>query len=977
MFKIFFFRKLPFFFLSIPILWVRIHAQSFRIEGQISGGADGSPLPQASVVVYSLPDSALVKGVSADLNGRFKVEGLKEGRYGVKCSYVGYVTAWHQVSLSSRMPSFLLDVRLKAEPKMLQGVNIEDRQVVAVQKGDTLEVNAAAFKVNPDATAEDLVTKMPGITTENGRIKAQGEEVKRVLLDGKEFFGDDATMALRNLPADIIDRVQIFDRPSDQAQFTGFNDGNTEKTLNIKTKRGMSDGQFGKFYAGGGTSWRYNAGLSFNHFQKARRLTWLAMSNNINQQNFSMQDLLGVAGLSSQQGPGRMMSIFGGMRPAGTSAPGFGGGGPLMNSPAANFLTSNQAGINTTHALGLNYQDEWGKKTKVSGFYFFNWTGNETEKNVKRQYFSRDSLTAPNYSEQSRTQSRNMNHRAGLRLEHTIDSSQSIIWNPTLSVQFNRQDYTSQARFFKDDTLDLSASDITRYSAAVGVNATQDLLYRIRLKKRGRTLSFNSVSSFNLRPSDGWLKAGNRVFNPDSIFVNNQNNDGRTVGYNLTGNVTYTEPLRTFGQVLISYSAAYSSAWNRRSTWAEELPTGTYRLDSLLSNQLRYGQLLHRPGIGFNFSKKLLNFSLGLDYQWASLDVHNTLPRVETPRQFFQNFLPKGSLQLRLKTRGQLRVFYNTSTQIPSVSQLQRMVDNSNPLALTTGNPQLRQSLTHNAGFRLNVSDSSRTRNFFMFFNFNEVRNYVANAQIITSSDTTLAAYGVRLPAGAQFTSPVNMQGYRTLRSFMGFSMPIPFIKCNLNLMAGGLWTRTPGFVNGLANVNNTVNTNTGVVVSSNLGERWDFRVSYAANYNIVTNKLRPASNNNYYTGVAAGNFTLMPWKGLVLNAEMFYNHYLGLQQGFNNNFFLLNAGVGYKFLKNRAAELRLSGFDLLRQNVSISRQVTESYLEDSFSNLLQRYFMVTFTYTLKKFGKSSPAAGGEGAPMGPPPPGFPPPGRP
>lgn len=951
-----------------------LFSQSLFLKGRVSSAQDGSPLPQASVLLLRVPDSSLVKGVSADLNGVFEIKGIKPGRYVVRVSYLGFQTERREVRLESGQAPAFLNLSLRPETQSLQGVEIEDRQVVAVQKGDTLEVNAAAFKVNPDATAEDLVTKMPGISLENGRVKAQGEEVKRVLLDGKEFFGDDATMALRNLPADIIDRVQIFDRPSDQAQFTGFNDGNTEKTLNIKTKRGMSEGQFGKFYGGGGTSWRYNAGFSYNDFKQTRRLTLLGISNNINQQNFALQDLLGVAGMSAQQGPGRMMAIFGGMRPAGTSAPGFGGGGPLMNSPAANFMITNQAGINTTHALGLNYQDEWGKKTKVSGYYFFNWTANQTERSVRRRYFSNDSLPVLQYAENAETRSRNMNHRGGLRIEYKADSTHSLLWNPSFSLQQNRQDYGSLARFFEQDTLTLSGTDNTRFASALGVNAVNDLLYRLRLKKRGRTLSFNSVSSYNYRPSEGWLRATNNVYNPDSVFINNQEYKGRTSGYNLTGNVTYTEPVGTFGQILISYSSAYSEANNRRSTYVQDPSSSFVRFDSLLSNRLTYAQLIQRPGVGFNFSRKLVNFSVGLDYQYSSLSVNNTLPVLSVPEKTFHNLMPKGSLQLRLATRGQWRVFYNTSTQIPSVSQLQRVIDNNNPLAITTGNPDLRQSFTHNVGFRLNITDSSRTKNYFWFFNLNEVRDYVANAQIITSRDTFLERYRVRLPAGAQFTVPVNMNGFRTLRTFMGYSMPLAFIKCQLNLMAGGLWTRTPGLINNLSNINNTINTNTGIVISSNLGERWDFRASYAANYNIITNTLRPALNNNYFTGVAAGSFTLMPWKGLVINSEVFYNHFFGLQQGFNNNFVLWNAAIGYKFLKNRAGEVRISAFDLLGQNVSITRQVTESYLEDINTNLLRRYVMLSFTYTLKKFngGKSErDFLPGEGRP------GLPPGGRP
>ncbi|MCX7767495.1 MAG: outer membrane beta-barrel protein [Flavobacteriales bacterium] len=928
------------------------HAQSpLFIRGTVVSRTDNKPLPQASVLLFRLPDSTLIKGFSTGLDGSFEEGPFLPGQYALRCSYVGFQTYWQRFQLSSGLPPPIFNIVLQPDPQALRQVDIEGRQIVAMQKGDTLEINAAAFKVNPDATAEDLVTKMPGISVEGGRLRAQGEEVRRVLLDGREFFGDDATLALRNLPADIVDRVQIFDRPSEQAQFTGFNDGNTEKTLNIRTRRGMSNGQFGKFYAGSGTHWRYNAGLTYNNFKDDQRLTVLGISNNINQQNFAMQDLLGLAGMSPQQGPGRMMSIFGGMRPPGSSAPGF-GGGPLMNSPAANFMTTQQAGINTTHALGVNYQDDWGKKARATAYYFFNHVTNNMNRFIRREFFSSDSLSPLKYQETAESRSRNMNHRAGLRLEYKADSTHSFIWNPTFSLQHNVQDYGAGGAFFRIDPYLLSSTDNVRHSRALATTINNDVLYRFRFRKKGRTLSINAVHNHTFRQNDGSLNATNRTYQPDSLFINNQTLNGRTQGLNVSGNLTYTEPLASWAQGLLTYTAAWSQARNQRYTHVgDTLSAVPYRIDSLLSNRLQYGQLIHRPGLGLNMALSAFNLSLGVDYQYSYLDVHQSFPLVPVPRKFFHNVLPKGSLQIRFGTRGQLRVFYNTSTQIPSVAQLQATLDNSNPLAPSAGNPNLRQTFTHNAGYRFHISDSSRTRTFHMFLNFNEVRHYIANAQLITDRDTLLEGWKRRLPAGAQFTSPVNMHGYRTLRTFMGMSFPLPFIKCNLNLMAGGLWTRTPGLINGEPNVNNTVNTNTGFVLTSNLGERWDFRVSYAANYNIVTNKLRPASNNNFYTGVASVQFTLLPWKGLVLNSELFYNHFIGLQQGFNNNFVLWNAGVGYKFLKNRTAELRLSAFDLLRSNVSIARQVTESYLEDVNTNLLQRYLMVTFTYTLKKFG--------------------------
>jgi hypothetical protein len=309
------------------------------------------------------------------------------------------------------------------ESKLLKEVVIEEKQIRVQQLGDTSQFNANAFKTNKDATTEDLLVKMPGVTSENGTVKVNGEEVKRILVDGKPFFGDDPRTTMQNLPADVIDKVQVFDRLSDQSLFTGFDDGNAQKTINIVTKNGMNNSKFGRFYAGyGGPDNRFNIGLNYNTFKGDKRFSILAMSNNINQQNFNIQDLVGATSsgsANSGQGGGRG---------------GQGGGG--RNSPVNNFLVGQQNGIATTTALGLNYSNKIGKEKKVtlSGSYFFNGTKNENISLSNRNYIS-NSDSGLVYNETKEITSKNFNNRLNLRIEYVIDSSNSLTITPSISSQ--------------------------------------------------------------------------------------------------------------------------------------------------------------------------------------------------------------------------------------------------------------------------------------------------------------------------------------------------------------------------------------------------------------------------------------------------------------------------------------------------------------------------------------------------------------
>jgi 5-hydroxyisourate hydrolase-like protein (transthyretin family) len=925
-----------------------LKAQDVRLSGRISDQTGAEPLIDVNVLLLQANDSTQITGATTDVDGRFELNNLNAGNYILRATYVGYQTLYQNITLNYNFKT-LDTLRMQPEALELKSVTIEGAQIRAQQKGDTTEFNAGAFKTNPDANVEDLVRKMPGVTVENGTVKSQGEDVRRVTIDGREFFGDDATMALRNLPAEVVDKIQVFDRQSDQAQFTGFNDGNTEKALNIITRGGIQRLEFGKFYGGYGTDERFSGGGSYNLFKGDAKLSIVGLSNNINQQNFSSQDLLGVTASNSGGG-------------------GFGG----WNNPAGNFLVGNQNGINTTNSFGVNYNDTWGKKLKFTGSYFFNNANNDVQSRSERETFLPEG-GSQFYNESYDAESNNFNHRLNFRVEYTIDSSNSIILTPRLNLQNNRSaNLTDGITSLIGDQL-LNTLNNNREADNNGYNFNNEILWRHRFAKEGRTFSINLNTSVNDRSGETDQNSTQSFYEQgivDSVGIINQRANTVSDGYNLSTNLNYTEPLGKNGQLNFSYNPTYARSNSERLTNRFDETTNAYnRLDSILSNRFDNETTTQRGGLGYRFRFKTGNFNVGLNYQNVLLNSVQTFPRELQVKESFNNLLPNAMLEFRPSRTTNLRMFYRTFTQTPSVTQLQNVIDNTNPQFLTAGNPNLNQQFSHFLVTRYNTTNTQKATSLFAVVSLNVTDDYITNSTFVAPRDTLLQE-GVTLFRGAQLSQPTNLDGYWNIRSFLNYGMPVKFIKSNLNLNAGFSYTVNPGLINNSLNEANTYNVSGGAVVSSNISQNLDFTLSYNGTYNIVQNTLQPQLDNNYFNHNSSFRINWLPWKWLVLNSDLTHTLFAGLGEDFDQSFLLWNAAIGYRFLKNNAGEIRLNAFDLMGQNNSVSRNVTETFVEDNITQVLRRYFLLTFTYNLRNFPTS--AGNNDERPRMPGMPGFP-----
>lgn len=942
-------KKAGFLVLLLFGFALSIHSQS--IKGKLVDLVDSKPLAGATLTLISLKDSTNARNAVADSSGRFQFNNLSIDSFFISVRSIGYAQYKQIVATTDSLPDTDLGtVFIPKASTEIAGVTVTAKVPPAQQKGDTLQLNASQYKVNPDATTEDLIKKMPGITVaRDGTVTAQGEQVRKVTIDGREFFGDDATTALRNLPSEIVDKIQIFDRLSDQAQFTGFDDGNSQKAINIVTKSGIKNGQFGRLYAGYGTDDRYSAGGNVSFFKGDRRLSFVGNFNNINQQNFASQDLLGVTSSGNNRGGG---NFGGGGQRGGGGGPRGGGGGGGFGGSTDNFTVGQSSGISKTNAAGINFSDKWGKKVDIQASYFFNQSSTNNDRLVKSQLITPGSVTQ--FTDQNTSSSsNNNNHRFNLRLEYRIDTSNSLIINPSLNFQYNKSRSLSSTFNYFDagDTAYTARNESVNYRN--GYNLRNNILYRHSFAKRGRTLSVNFNTVLNQNDGNGYSFSFLRYpksLQPDSI--QNQNRITPTDGYKLSANIAYTEPVGKHGQLQFNYNPSYNKNNSDQQTYEYDNLVQDYSLfNPALSNQFENTVTTQNAGVSYRVTPDRDNqFSIGANFQHSRLESDRIYPTIGRVDQSFSNILPNLQWRRKISARSSIRLFYRASTNFPSVTQLQDVVDLSNPLRVSMGNPDLKQSYTHFLSGRYTFTNTQKGQSFFANIFLQTAQDYISNAIYVAAADSVIHP-GTVLQQYSQLTKPVNLDGYKSLRTFFTYSMPVKFIKSTINLNAGFSYSRLPGLVNYAETMTDNFVYSFGGVIASNISEYVDFNLNYTGTINSTSTNVSKESNTKYVNQMLGLQFNLLSKKGWFLQNDINYQHNSGLAAGLNPNFVLWNGGIGKKFLKDNRGELKLSVFDLLGQNQSVSRTVTGSEIIDEQNTVLQRYYMLTFTYSLKNFG--------------------------
>jgi outer membrane receptor protein involved in Fe transport len=908
-------KRLLIFFLFISQVVV---AQKITVRGQVVDSVSHG-LPGATVIILSPKDSSLVNFGATDAAGKFEIANLAKASYMLKVTYVGYKT--YSASITPEAGEIVELGSLKMTPAQtkLDEVVIESEKIPVVIKRDTIEYNALAFKTNQNATVEELLKKLPGVEVDNdGTIRSQGEQVKRVTVDGKTFFGTDPKLATRNLPADAINKVQVYDKKSDQAAFSGIDDGQREKTINLELKEEKRNGIFGNLQGGVGTDDRFVAKANLNRFKKGQQLSILGMGNNTNEQGFAMDEYMSFTGGTQQ-----LMSGRGTVRMELSS----------NNSTGVPVnIGGRNSGIMTNYAGGVNFNNEFNKKTELNASYFYNYLDHDIDQNTERtNYLNTGNLQFNQHSRQLNT---NSNHRVNTVLEHKLDSMNSL--KLTTSATYNETESNTKSSSENLDAEGILQNESMGNSSSSGTSASlnTNLLWRHRFSKRGRTLSVNAQLSVTDSDRDGGQDATNIYYTGDqetTAVLQTNTQETSTVSY--SGTLSYTEPLGNRKYLEANYT--FRQNLNDVDKRVYDVENENYVFNSSLSNQYKSDYQYHRAGLNFRMNRENFNVTVGSSLQQTYLDGDLILLNEKISKSY-QNLLPVARFNYDFTSTKHLRLDYETSVQEPSIQQLQPVVDNSDQLNWYVGNPDLRPAYAHNARLNFATFEPGKFVSFFAFVDATYTRNAITTAQSYTEQQVRIS-------------TPVNVSSTTKLSSDATFSFPVQKLGSRFSISANV--ARQNG-------INVVENVESGVIQNTYGGRlRYDYRYKEVFDASLGANISRQSaeyeiseqSNQLYFNKTFTAEANLSFLKNYQFTSSLEYLVYENRTNNYEQSIPLVNLSISRFFLKAKSGELKFSVNNLLDKNIGVTQTADVNYFQLQTSNSLGRYFMVSFIYALNK----------------------------
>ncbi len=903
---------------------------SGTVKGSLSDTAYREILADATISVFNsnIDDSSVVSYTRADEKGIFQIKNLPAGGYRLVISYQGYTSLTRNFTISATSPEADMGaINMTRADGMLEEVIVQ-RPPITI-KGDTVEFSAGAFTTKPNAKAEDLFKKLPGVEVDkDGAVTAQGQAIQKIYVDGKEFFGTDPKMATKNITADMIESVQVFDDMSEQAKFTRIDDGSRSKTINIKLKKNMRQGYFGRATLGYGTNDRYAGNIIANRFNNDRRISLIAASNNLNKQSFNPRDIVGGMG--------------------GYAAGGRGGRGGGLGG-----------GINTSTAGGINYTDIIGGKLQVQGSYLFGETRNKTNQTSFQQtsFNLKDSISSE--SEQSVSSGINRNHNFNLRLEYEIDSMNSLLYTPSLTLQ-NSDDNsldTSSTVIRKPGLEYLGITGISRKNTQrSGLTLNNELLYRRRFSKYGRTFTLGFKNGINNSDGSGFTYSPLVFYHPNGAIDSTREQDfisrQETQSSNYVVSTSYTEPIGKNKILELNYAYTNNSSTSDRNALSYNSNTKQY--DSINAQQTNYFEnsfLAHRLGLNFRYNTKTYGFQVGGAMQAASLDnssirgIYSTIGKdtVIKTNQDYINFFPTANFRYDFNRRKNLRVEYQGRTNQPTVRQLQDVRDESNPLRTNVGNPNLKQEFNN----RMNFSYKTFNETTFRYLNVNV--NYTQTTNKIVNSTGTDTARGYNV----QLIKPINLNGAYDASYDVSFGLPLrKAVKgSSINLGNRMRYSRDVSQQYAQNNFTRSFSVSQSAGLNLDIKEKFNLELRARYSYNNVEYTNNPALNSEYFTQSYSTDISYFILKDMFVSTDFDYAINSGLSAGFNRNIPLWNGSLAYQLFPKKNGEIKLSVNDILNQNSNIDRRIGDNSIQDTRTVILQRYFMLAFTYNFNRFG--------------------------
>jgi len=896
------------------------------LKGTVTDTLNKQNLTNAVVAVLRAKDSVLVKYTRTTKEGQFNLPNLAAGKYIVMVSYPTYADYIDQISVSGGLVTDLGKVPVITKATLLQEVIVRQTVSAIRVKGDTTEYRADSFRVSPNADVQELLRKLPGIQVNSkGEITAQGERVQKVLVDGEEFFSDDPAVVTKNLRADAVDKVQSFDKKSDQAVFTGIDDGQKIKTLNLTLKEDKKKGYFGKL-EGGGDFNKYATGKALaNAFKGKRKISGYLTTDNTKYEALNWDENRNYGG------------------DANTTTEFTDDGGMMISSFGDEFSWGR--GFPTSTTGGLHFSNKWNKdKHNSNNTYQFNQLDVRGVNTNKTQNIlpGADLIST---SVQNQVSSKRRNKLTSI-YEWQIDSTSSLKITARGSVVNGSSASDYFGRTINSDSILLNQSN--RRTSVTDENKTLNttILYRKRFKKTGRSLSWSNDINYNDRADNGFLTADNQFFDPLGNIVRRDLLDQQKINKQLmttiNSTVNYTEPLWKNTFLIFNYRLNVSRNDAERNTFAKNTANNKYEnLVDTLSNHFIFNTTGHTGNLSFRYAVKKLNFSFGSGIGQVNYRLKDLFKNSDR-NVIFNNFIPAVSLNYNPKQQRRFYFNYNGSTQNPTLAQIQPIIDNIDPLNLTIGNPNLRQSFNHR--FSMGGSDYKvlKSRSMSFSLNYSKTENAISNASFVDS-------------AGRRINQAINVNGNYSFNARVGFGFDI-VPSLNFNFDISPRISQNANRVNGLDNITK----NKAMQYSIQLaywGDKWfNFWISGNANQNNSTTSIRPDIATKFWSYNAYGNLQLKFKKiktyiDLGLEANIYQKTAVFADQ---RNVYLVNTTIRKVISTNDQWEAKIYVNDIFNQNLGINRNASSNFITESTNQTIQRYALFSLVWNFSKNGKPS-----------------------
>ncbi len=919
-----------------------------QVKGIVIDSAGKKPMDKVVVGMVIKSKASDTSYAFTDEKGQFRFDIVPSGDFSLVIRNMGYHPVAKYVPVKKSEKTIDIGtVILTAWGKLLDEVVVQAAAITI--KEDTVEYNAASFKVKENAVVEDLLKKMPGIEVDkDGNVKAHGKSVTRVKVNGKDFFGGDVKTATRELPANIVDKIQVIDDYGDQATVSGIKDGDPDKVINIQLKKDKNKGFFGRVTAGAGTEDRYQASFNGNYFNNNKQISLFANSNNTNSSLFDFGGG-GNRGATSMMRTGMSaMADMGGM----------GGMRNMAQGALSQFGTSNNGGISSTNSVGFNYRDQWGKRVSVYGSYSYSHKNTSQLQNTSSQNFYENSSFINN--QDLNAQTIGDSHRFTFNLEYQMDSFNYLKVSP--SINYSGSDARSKTLFVYSQPNGTKTSDGSNLnqnnSKAPNLSAT--ILYNHKFRKRGR--NFSASITLGNSESNSTQDATNLSYQYVPPFIGPRNTfqylDQANTNYNYGVRFTYSEPLSKTRSLDLSYSHNLNYARNDKKTYNVDSATNVKTLNNFLSNDYENNFYNNRMGISLRTTLKKYNYTLGISVQPVSLKG-NSITRDSAYKSINRvNIFPIARFIYNFNRTRSLNINYSGNATQPTFTQLQPVQDFSNLQNVTAGNPNLKPSINHNINLSYNNFNFISGKILFTNFTFSTIKNQIVNKSAKLGNN------------GSSISIPENVNGYYNMLGFYTFSKPYKNRKFVIT-------------TNGSVNFNHNISLTDSVQLNGNglvqnldlnkvIGNNWilsqgvNFEFNYkdwlelgtGVSYSLNDNKYKNANgalstsfqNTSSNAWTFSNNINIDITKTLILKYDFDYTINSGLASSVSKNLAIMNASLEKQLFKKKNGVLKIAAYDLFKQNSAINRSVNANSIVDTRTNKLTRYFMGTFTYRLQKF---------------------------